>query len=225
MGLLQFTTATLALLGSALAAPTSEIVERSAADKSCDAASKICYTEYVANGISFRIAIPDSAKAGSPFDILLSITAPKATGWAGIAWGGAMANNPLTVGWSNAATAVVSSRRATGHTMPTAYTGATYTTLPSTTTNATHWKLDVVCTGCSSWSDASSKAVNLDPSSSSVTFAYASSANAPAEPANPASRFGIHNAKGKWTHDLSAAKIANFDSLVKAAEAAKPATL
>jgi len=215
MGLLRITTATLALLGSALAAPT-EMVERSASDKVCDSASKICYTEYVSSSaVSYRVAIPDSAAAGKPFDILLSLTAPKAIGWAAIAWGGAMANNPLTVGWSNAQSAVVSSRRATGHTLPAAYAGASYTVLPTSTTNASHWRLDVLCTGCSSWSDASGKAVNLDPSGT-ATFAFGTSGTAPATPASNTSTFGIHNAKGKWSHDLAGAKNANFDALVKA---------
>lgn len=79
------------------------------------------------------------------------------------------------------------------------------------------------CSGCSSWADASGKTVNLDPTSKAVSFAYASSGTAPAEPANNASRFGIHNAKGKWSHDLSSAKVADFASLVQAS--LKPAKL
>ena len=106
-----------------------------------------------------------------------------------------------------------------GHTYPTPYAGATYTTLPSSTSNATHWKLDVLCTGCSSWT-----AKGLDPASAS-TFAYASSGTAPTEPANNASRFGIHNAKGKFSGNLAAGKNADFDSLVKAAMSAKAAKL
>ncbi len=113
MGLLRISTAALALLGSsALAAPT-EVVERAASAPVCDAATKICYSETVAGGITFKVAIPDTAAAGKPFDILLSITAPKALGWAAIAWGGQMANNPLTIGWANGASATVSSRLAT----------------------------------------------------------------------------------------------------------------
>lgn len=114
MGLLQITTATLALLGSALAAPTLETVQQSASDKVIDDVTGTALSQFdTPNSISYRIAIPQTATATAPFDIFLSIVAPKAIGWAAIAWGGAMANNPLTVGWSNAATAVVSSRRAT----------------------------------------------------------------------------------------------------------------
>ncbi|CAK7233781.1 hypothetical protein SCUCBS95973_008712 [Sporothrix curviconia] len=202
----------LALAASVLAAPATEILPRVSDAKVCDDVSKLCYSEYVAfSGVSYRIAIPDTATATAPYDIALSIVAPKAIGWAGIAWGGAMANNPLTLGWSNAATAIVSSRFTTGHTMPTAYTGASYTTLPSSKTNTTHWQLDVVCTGCSTWSGKT-----LDPGAA-ASLAFASSTTAPADPSNNASRFGIHNAKGKWSQDMSAAKLAGFATLVQAA--------
>jgi hypothetical protein len=107
--------------------------------------------------------------------------------------------------------------------MPTVYDAAKYTLL-SGVVNATHWKMDVVCTGCSSW-EAAGKAVSLNPESTAQAFAFASSASAPATPADPASRFSIHNTKGKWTHDLAGAKNANFDSLVKAAAGAKASRL
>jgi len=114
MGLLRTAAATLAVLGSVMAAPANEIAGRSAAAKVCDDKTKICFTEFVStNGVSYRVAIPDSAAAGKPYDILVSLTAPKSIGWAGMAWGGSMSNNPLTVGWASGDKAVVSSRRAT----------------------------------------------------------------------------------------------------------------
>ncbi len=113
MGILHLT-AVLALAASTLAAPTEQLTGRSAQAKVCDDTTKICYSEYVSpNKVSFRIAIPDTATAAAPFDIALSIVAPKAIGWAGIAWGGTMANDPLTLGWANGAATVVSSRRTT----------------------------------------------------------------------------------------------------------------
>jgi hypothetical protein len=113
MGLARVTTALLAVIGSAVAAPTPEAREIAAASKYCDAASTICYAEFTStNNIAFRIAIPDTATS-APFDVLLQIVAPKATGWAGVAWGGQMTYNPLTVAWPNTNTVTVSSRRAT----------------------------------------------------------------------------------------------------------------
>lgn len=205
----------LVLAATALAAPSGEVLPRASEAKVCDEASKLCYSEYVAaSGVSYRIAIPDTATATAPYDIALSIVAPKAIGWAGVAWGGAMTNNPLTVGWSNAATAVVSSRLATAHRMPAAYDGASYTVLPSSKTNTTHWQLDVICSGCSTWSGKT-----LDPSAA-TPLAFASSSRAPVNPANNASNFGMHNAKGRWSQDMSAAKLAGFAKLVAAAEKA-----
>ena len=114
MGLLKASAVLLVAIGSAAAAPTPESQEVAATTKYCDAASTVCYSEFTStNNIAFRIAIPDTATASAPFDVLLQIVAPKATGWAAIAWGGQMAYNPLTVAWPNGASVVVSSRRAT----------------------------------------------------------------------------------------------------------------
>jgi hypothetical protein len=114
MGLLRVSTALLAAIGSAAAASTPDAQDVSVTTKYCDAASTICYSEFTStNNIVYRIAIPDTATASAPFDVLLQIVAPKATGWAGLAWGGQMAYNPLTVAWPNGASVVVSSRRAT----------------------------------------------------------------------------------------------------------------
>lgn len=80
--------------------------------KYCDAATGVCYYETSASNATYRVAIPDVDAA--PFDILLQIVAPKSVGWAGVAWGGHMAQNPLTLGWANGnASTVVSSRWAT----------------------------------------------------------------------------------------------------------------
>lgn len=113
MGLFQIAAVTLALSSMALGSPVPEPqAVAAAAAKACDAATGICYSEWVSpEKISFRIAIPDTATAGS-FDVLLQIVAPKAVGWAGIAWGGTMVNNPLTVAWPNGNTSVVTGRRA-----------------------------------------------------------------------------------------------------------------
>lgn len=68
----------------------------------------------------------------------------------------------------------------------------------------------MLANGVSSWGNA-----GLDPSSTAVTFAYAQSVAPPSDPANTASRFSIHNTRGRWTHDLNSAKIANFAELVQ----------
>ncbi|KAK0105138.1 hypothetical protein ONS96_004540 [Cadophora gregata f. sp. sojae] len=76
----------------------------------CDAVTNICYSTYLAreSGISIGIALP--MNVSDPYDAIISISAPLATTWAGFAWGGTMVFNPLTVGWANGNTAVVSSR-------------------------------------------------------------------------------------------------------------------
>lgn len=83
------------------------------------AGAAACFSEFTvaAQKITYRIAIPETAAAAAPFDIYLQIIAPKATaGWAGIAWGGKMSNNPLTIGWAlpNGGNGSVVSSRWTG---------------------------------------------------------------------------------------------------------------
>lgn len=60
------------------------------------------------NVISFRTAVPNPASA--PYDIVLQVTALKNVGWLGLAWGGTMLNNPLTMAWANGNSVTVSSR-------------------------------------------------------------------------------------------------------------------
>lgn len=78
------------------------------AAKYCDDATKVCFSEATAGGVTYRAAIPNVTAA--PFDMILQIVAPKSAGWAAIAWGGQMATNPITLGWPNDKATVVSSR-------------------------------------------------------------------------------------------------------------------
>jgi hypothetical protein len=111
MGLFQLAAAVLTLGNMGLSSPVPQGGAAPSA-KYCDPDTTICYSEWLSpEKIAFRIAIPDTATAGN-FDVLLQIAAPKTVGWAGIAWGGVMVNNPLTVAWANGDKTVVSSRSA-----------------------------------------------------------------------------------------------------------------
>ncbi|KAH6611773.1 hypothetical protein B0J18DRAFT_474219 [Chaetomium sp. MPI-SDFR-AT-0129] len=204
MAFIRFVTAAV-LANAALSTPVPQSDDNPA--QYCDAATTICYSEWVSpENIAYRVAIPDTAVAGS-FDVLLQIEAPTTVGWAGLAWGGVMVNNPLTIAWANEDGVVVSSRSATP------YTGATYAVLPGSTANSTHWSITVLAQGLSSWGSTS-----LDPAGT-ISVAYAQSGTPPTEPANNASRFSIHNSHAKWTLDLKASQIANFAELVANASA------
>ncbi|KAM7213232.1 cellobiose dehydrogenase [Rhypophila decipiens] len=216
MGLFQLSAAVLALGTVVAASPIAEVEPRSVAAKVCDAATTVCYSEYTSpGGVSYRIAIPDTAKAGD-FDVLLQIVAPQSVGWAGLAWGGVMVNNPLAVAWANGQSSVVTSRSAASRTYPTAYAGATYTVLPGSVSNTTHWTLNALVKGVSSFGTT-----KLNPNSTAVSLAYAQSASKPNTPADPNSRFGIHNSRGKWSHDFAAAKVADWATLVQKASASR----
>jgi len=95
-------------------------------------------------------------------------------------------------------------------TYPQPATDVTYTAIPSLTkANATHWTYTAVAKGASAFGTS-----KLDPTSKSVSFAYAQAGSAPTEPTNPSSRFSIHQSRGKFTADLAGAKIADFAALV-----------
>ncbi len=78
-----------------------------------DSVTGITFASYLNDhNINFRIAVPDNA-GNSSYDIILQITSPIAIGWAGIAWGGSMTYNPLSIAWANGTqNAVISSRYA-----------------------------------------------------------------------------------------------------------------
>jgi hypothetical protein len=60
--------------------------------------------------IKYRIGIPLEATAVKPYDVVIQMAAPIDVGWAAIAWGGGMVDNPLTVAWANCSNVVLSSR-------------------------------------------------------------------------------------------------------------------
>lgn len=76
----------------------------------CEAQTGICFSSFTFNGISYRVALPQSSTES---EAIVQIVAPNSYGWVGFAWGGNMRFNPLTVTWKNGNNVVVSSRRAT----------------------------------------------------------------------------------------------------------------
>ncbi|KAF4637099.1 hypothetical protein G7Y89_g1005 [Cudoniella acicularis] len=161
--------------------------------------------------LATRIALP--MNVSDPYDAIISITAPVASKWVGIAWGGTMVFNPLTMGWANGKTAVVSSRFAFGMTLPPAYDGAEYTLLKGTTTNATHWTMTARCRGCTSYqaNDGSEAVLN---GTGTVPLAWAQGDTAVQDPSNNNTVFDVHKTFGKWQHDLNAARSPNFNAWV-----------
>lgn len=67
----------------------------------------------LSSNIVYRIAQPANIPANQPYDIVLQVVAPNQLGWVGLAWGGSMIRNPLTVAYPNGQRPTVSSRWAT----------------------------------------------------------------------------------------------------------------
>ncbi|KAK7698521.1 hypothetical protein SLS64_012513 [Diaporthe eres] len=164
------------------------------------------------NVISFRTAVPNPASA--PYDIVLQVTALKNVGWLGLAWGGTMLNNPLTMAWANGNSVTVSSRWTKGRSMPTAYTGETLQVLKTgTKVNSTHWQVTLRCSGCTTWTTTSGSSTTLNPGGSN-RLAYAYATTAPSTPASNTSSFGVHDNFGYWNQDFAQGQNADFQALV-----------
>ncbi|KAI1463575.1 CBD9-like protein [Daldinia caldariorum] len=164
--------------------------------------------------ITFRVAIPSPAPANQPYDAVVQIVAPVAAGWVGVAWGGSMTNNPLLLSWYNGGSGVVSIRRATTHTAPTIYTGATAQILKKgVKTNGTHWQVTAQCAGCTSFATTGSGTKTLNPAGSNrLAFAYSKAK--PAQPGSATSPISVHDLFNYWEHDFAAAGNPQFADLV-----------
>jgi hypothetical protein len=184
----------------------------------------------LSSNIVYRIATPANVPAGQPYDVVLQVIAPNALGWVGLAWGGSMIRNPLTVAYPNGQKPTVSSRWATydatppifsrsliessGHTTPQAYTGATYTPLSTgNKSNGTHWQYTVKCTGCTTYT-GSAGATRIDPLSTK-RLGYACATGKVSNPSSTTSTIPVHDVYNYITHDFSAGANSNFAALLQ----------
>ncbi|KAF2703911.1 iron reductase domain protein [Pleomassaria siparia CBS 279.74] len=206
------------LLGSSLGGPVKDLYARDNAVTYFDPETGFTFSEFKAayslsSNILYRVAVPSSVPAGAAYDAVLQIVAPNQVGWAGLAWGGTMPKNPLTVGWPNGAKPNFSSRYASGHTMPTAFTGATYQQFTTgNKSNGTHWTLTVKCTGCTSYTGTNG-AVRLNPTGTN-RFAFAYATAKPTTPGSNTTNFGMHDVFNYWSHDFSQGQNPTFATLV-----------
>jgi len=208
---------TAGLVGQALGMPS---MLADGAVKYVDPETGFTFTEVKAAyslsaNVVFRIAVPGNAVANQPFDIVLQVIAPSQVGWAGLAWGANMIRNPLTATWANGNSAQVSSRWATAHSSPSAYTGATYTRLTAgNRVNGTHWQLTIKCTGCTSWQGSSGGTTYLNPKGA-PRLAFVWSTNKPSSPSSNTSTLPIHDSPAYPNPDFTQGQNANFADLVK----------
>ncbi|KAI0047487.1 hypothetical protein FA95DRAFT_1217544 [Auriscalpium vulgare] len=147
-------------------------------------------------GITIGAVFPPVGTQSTEF--IGEIVAPKSATWIGVALGGAMVKNLLLVAWPSENSVVASARYATGHVLPSVYSGPVITNLPSTSVNDTHWNWVFRCQNCTSWTGGS-----LNTTTSS-TWAWAYSTSAVDTPSNPSSTFKIHTDFGHWTENMSA---------------------
>ncbi|KAF2663046.1 iron reductase domain protein [Lophiostoma macrostomum CBS 122681] len=200
-------------LSSALALATQAFAADSKVD--CEKSTGICYSGYqdTTSGMYFGIALPKNPV--DPYDAIIKIVAPVAHYWAGFSWGGTMVWNPLSVAWRNNQTTTISSRFAFSISLPQPYDGAYHEYMKGTQANSTHYTVVALCKGCTGW-QANDDTRYFLPFNGTTEFAWAYGAGAVENPASNTSAFNVHEAYGKWTHDLNAARIDNFDALVKA---------
>ncbi|KAI1188584.1 hypothetical protein F5B17DRAFT_451603 [Nemania serpens] len=183
-----------------------------------DGETGFTFSEYqaayaIGSYITYRVAVPSPADAG--YDLVYQVIAPNNVGWAGLAWGATMTNNPLTVNWNYQNTGVASVRRTNVRTAPQPWTGATVQVLKKATkTNGTHWQLTAKCSGCSTFTTTGTTTKNLNPNGSNrLAFAY--SKTKPSS-GSAAGTISVHDVYGYWEHDFSTAGNPNFAQLVAA---------
>ncbi|KAF2031305.1 CBD9-like protein [Setomelanomma holmii] len=168
----------------------------------------------LSSNIVYRIATPANVPANQPYDVVVQVIAPNSLGWVGLAWGGSMIRNPLTVAYPNGQTPTVSSRWATGHSTPAAYSGATYTALNTgNKSNSTHWQYTVKCTGCTIYT-GSSGATRIDPVSTK-RLGFACATGKVSNPSSTTSTIPVHDVYSYITHDFSAGANPNFAALLQ----------
>lgn len=172
------------------------------------------YATDASRGIMFGVALPSNLTSFQPFDAVIQITAPVEVGWTGLAWGGRMTANPLTVAWANGNNVVISSRYTTQHTLPGSYTGASYVVMKTGThVNRTHWQITAKCAGCTNFASSGGYTTYLSPrGNNNLAFAYAQAR--PSNPSSNTSSFPYHDVHGYWQHDFTSASNPTFETLV-----------
>ncbi|KAF2692002.1 iron reductase domain protein [Lentithecium fluviatile CBS 122367] len=172
---------------------------------------KAAYT--LQSNIVYRMAVPSNPPSGA-YDIVIQVVTPNQVGWNGLAWGGNMVRNPLTVAYPNGNKVTLSSRWATGHTTPSMYTGATYTLLTNgNKVNGSHWQFTAKCSGCTTWTGASG-AQRINPAATSQRLAFAWSPTKPGSPGSNTSTIAVHDTPNYWYHDFTKGVNPNFDELL-----------
>ena len=127
-------------------------------------------------------------------DVIFKVQA-SSTGWFGFGTGGRMAGSNMFVTWGSGQSGVVSSRQASGRSMPSVSNTITVTTMPASSV-VPSWavintQFRVPLAAVKQYLDAKS-------------FNYAYSASPVSQPANPASSFSIHDSTGVFTADFMA---------------------
>ncbi|EOA81291.1 uncharacterized protein SETTUDRAFT_157240 [Exserohilum turcica Et28A] len=167
----------------------------------------------LSSNIIYRIAQPANVSASQPYDIVLQVVASSSLGWVGLAWGGGMVRNPLTVSYPNGQKPTVSSRWATGHSTPQQYPSATYTPLSTgNKANSTHWQFTVKCSGCTTYTGASGP-VHIDPTGTR-RFGFACSQSKVSNPSSTSASIPVHDVYNYVTHDFSAGANPDFAALL-----------
>ncbi|KLU82204.1 hypothetical protein, variant [Magnaporthiopsis poae ATCC 64411] len=168
------------------------------------------------NPIQLRVAVPSDARSNEAYDAVVQIVAPREVGWVGLAWGGGMTFNPLTVAYAGGQNVMISSRWATQHAAPAMYNGASFQVFRTgTRVNGTHWQITAKCTGCTSYQARSGGGTTYVRPQAMNRLAFASARQGPSQPVSNTSAIPYHDVHQYWNHDFSAAGNPNFAALVQ----------
>ncbi|KAI8289187.1 hypothetical protein K4K60_009498 [Colletotrichum sp. SAR11_57] len=168
----------------------------------CDSLGR-CFSSYTnEGGITFGIAVPESASVGQPYDAIVQITAPIAV--------------PQFPSETNQVFIISS-----GYFTPPPYEDAEYTVLPGTVVNNTHYSVTALCQGCTYFAPFGNDPTALDPNGENY-LAFAYSGVPVDDPSSNETTFGIHERTGHWYHDFKPAQAADFDEWASGSSGSEP---
>ncbi|KAJ3128487.1 hypothetical protein HK098_004382 [Nowakowskiella sp. JEL0407] len=135
----------------------------------------------------------------------VSGTAP---GWLGLGIGSSMSDSDVWVGWNNAGQTVISDRTATGHSMPAADANTQLLPLSATAAQVTTFVIPsnhVTKLYFARYATPKGTGGKTIPTNTKTSFIWAFAAAPPTTPADPNSAFKIHDSKGAFSFDFTAA--------------------
>ncbi|KAI2464125.1 carbohydrate-binding module family 1 protein [Annulohypoxylon bovei var. microspora] len=161
----------------------------------------------VLGGLTFGLALPEDSLTTNAAEFIGYVkcgsNGTTTNAWCGLSFGGPMTNSLLLMFWPYEDQVLTSFRFATGYTAPDVYTGNATLTQVSSTIDEDHFSLIFRCQDCFAW-DQDGATGSTSTSSGALILGWASSLQAPTNPACPADIALVFHSNGDsmWSATL-----------------------